>query len=167
MTESQVRELLKAANPQVQLPDPIHKDDAQEQTQNTHDARTPETYLGAKRAMYFAGHGNYSSGTQTFKPADRLDIDHFDLNGTWSITPERIEPQGSDGTLRINYRAHGVQVVAGGSGTIEVQRNGTTEKIHVDGAPNAHHIVRGDEQSSGIIELKVSPGVQLYSLTFS
>ena len=167
VTEAQVRELLKAANPQVQLPDPIHKDDAQEQTQNTHDARTPETYLGAKRAMYFAGHGNYSSGTQTFKPADRLDIDHFDLNGTWSITPERIEPQGSDGTLRINYRAHGVQVVAGGSGTIEVQRNGTTEKIHVDGAPNAHHIVRGDEQSSGIIELKVSPGVQLYSLTFS
>ena len=69
--------------------------------------------------------------------------------------------------MRINYRAHGVQVVAGGSGTIEVQRNGTTEKIHVDGAPNAHHIVRGDEQSSGIIELKVSPGVQLYSLTFS
>ena len=167
VTEAQVRELLKAANPQVQLPDPIHKDDAQEQTQNTHDARTPETYLGAKRAMYFAGHGNYSSGTQTFKPADRLDIDHFDLNGTWAITPERIEPQGSDGTLRINYRAHGVQVVAGGSGTIEVRRNGTTEKIHVDGAPNAHHIVRGDEQSSGIIELKVSPGVQLYSLTFS
>ncbi|MFC2313195.1 MAG: hypothetical protein ACFNLR_04120 [Prevotella denticola] len=48
-----------------------------------------------------------------------------------------------------------------------MRRNGTTEKIHVDGAPNAHHIVRGDEQSSGIIELKVSPGVQLYSLTFS
>lgn len=167
VTEAQVRELLKAANPQVQLPDPIHKDDVQEETQNAHDARTPETYLGSKRAMYFAGQESYANGTRTFKPADRLAVDQYDLNGTWSITPERIEPQGNDGTLRINYRAHGAQVVAGGSGTIEVRRNGTTEKIHVDGAPNAHHIVRGDKQSSGVIELKVSPGVQLYSLTFS
>lgn len=166
VTETQVRELLKAANPNVQLPEPIHTDSNKAQD-NPHEPRTPETYLGASRARQFAGGGTYANGTQTFTPAQNLPVDKFDLSGTWDVDQERIQPKDSTGVLRVNYRAHGAQVVAGGKGTIEVKGTQGTQKIEVSGAPNAHHFVTGDTQSNGTVELKVSAGVQLYSLTFS
>ena len=78
-TERLVRELLRQADPDVALPEPVFtpEDDAPTVT----GSRTPETYLGAARASMFAS-GRLPEGRQELTFPDSLEPDTFALEGT-------------------------------------------------------------------------------------
>lgn len=165
LTEQHIRDLLKQANPDVQLP--AANEDADAETEaRAKMARSPETYLGAQRVGYFAGQGDYTVGAHDFVAPEHLRPGTFALNGRWTIENERITPAEKTGELVINYQAQDVQVVASGQGTIEVDGPAGKRTVDVSGAPNALTVVHSDAQTKGDLHLKVSPGVELYSLTF-
>ena len=75
-TEKLVRTLLKEANPDVELPDPIETSGAGgvRAAEGTEGHRNPETYLGTARARYYANPGSkYVTGVQTFEEVEKPD----------------------------------------------------------------------------------------------
>lgn len=163
-TERLVRELLIAANPNVVLPEPIFA--AAGDAPSVKGPRTPETYLGAARAERFMG-GDLTEGTHTFTlPEAGPQTDSFALGGTWKVTRQSITPEGDNGTLQLAYRGKQVNLVASGHGTITLTVNGKQQTLQVNGVPNGIELLRTDDTSSGLVDLKVSPGIELYSFTF-
>ncbi|ARD42307.1 cytochrome c biogenesis protein CcdA [Actinomyces gaoshouyii] len=163
-TERLVRELLRQANPSVQLPEPIFT--AADNTPDVSTARSPETYLGSDRARYFAG-GALKPGAASFAfPAEQKD-GTFSLDGSWVVEGQKIIPDGAPGGLRLSWKGAHVYLVASGEGSITWRNDGGEEKtIRISGTPNANELVSMAEPSSGRLELTVDPGVSLYSFTF-
>ncbi|WP_026460357.1 cytochrome c biogenesis protein CcdA [Schaalia suimastitidis] len=161
-TEKLIRELLVAANPQVTLPAPIF---ATEDATASHIRRTPETYLGAWRAQRVAN-GMLTQGEHRFAFPENLDQDHVAFDGNWQVEHQHITPAGTPARLRLAWQGSQVNVVASGEGKLTWNSNGVQKTMDVGGVPNALELVRTMEPTSGVLELEVSPGVQLYSFTF-
>lgn len=164
VTEEQIRQLLQAANPGVELPE---AGGVQEAKSAGH--RSPETYLGVGRAKYYEGSGNYQAGPQLFELA-RPSLGRYSLGGNWFLTDQYIEA-GQDAVLQINYRALSMQLVAQGSGQLTVlgdEASGLGQKtLDLPDTPNAVTVLEGDQVTSGTLTIKVPAGVRLYSATFS
>lgn len=163
--ENQIRELLQAANPKQELPQQLENKE-NEQSLN----RSPETYLGIGRSAYFVGQGKYSPGTHSFTAEQNIPVDRYSLAGKWKLDQEKIEPVEKS-ELLLHYRGRGVQLVVSGTGSITVESKGKTKTYDISGAPNALHIVgekgKAAEQTEETLKIKASPGVQMYSVTFS
>ncbi|WP_253282267.1 cytochrome c biogenesis protein CcdA [Arcanobacterium phocae] len=162
-TERHIRDLLREANPNVTLPEPIFSD--ADDDASARAPRTPETYLGSARAERYAG-GSLSNGTIDASFPESLKPDTFALNGTWKVSPQSITPVSADGKLRLSWRGAHVYLVASGEGTITWNNDGKESTMKISGVPNAQEIVSTTPGSSGIVELTISPGVELYSFTF-
>ncbi|VEI16360.1 cytochrome c biogenesis protein CcdA [Actinomyces viscosus] len=163
-TERLVRELLKQANPNVNLPAPVFSE-ASDDAAASSSPRTPETYLGSDRASGFA-QGTLSKGQHSFTFPSNLQADTFALDGTWKVEPQSIAPVEGAGRLRLSYRGKQVNLVVSGEGDLTWTVDGQTRTAHVSGVPNGMELVRTDEVGSGVLELEASPGLQLYSFTF-
>ena len=163
--ENQIRELLQAANPKQELPQQLENKE-NEQSLN----RSPETYLGTGRSAHFVGQGKYSPGTHSFTAEQNIPVDRYSLAGKWKLDQEKIEPVEKS-ELLLHYRGRGVQLVVSGTGSITVESKGKTKTYDISGAPNALHIVgekgKAAEQTEETLKIKASPGVQMYSVTFS
>lgn len=177
-TEHMVRELLKEANPDVKLPEPLNNEEVA-----TVQDRNPETYLGYERAEYFANSKQeYRKGTRTFTAVPNLEFPNYALEGEWTIGPDFIRA-GKTAKLRLNYRAGLVQIVAsGGEGAGQAgQSSGATGGksgrvgITVDGVQHNLPVTPGTidiagkpggEKREGVLEIDVAPGVVLHSMTF-
>ncbi|CAB0743442.1 cytochrome c biogenesis protein DipZ [Corynebacterium diphtheriae bv. mitis] len=160
-TEQLVRELLREANPQVSLPEPVEKGVEKHDAQLT-QRRNPETYLGYERARYFTN-SNYGPGERTLE-FNAPKVGQYTLSGTWEIASDHINPV-KDAALSVNIHAATVQTVVSGTGTLEVTYpDGHTKEFKVaDGTVN---VVEQDEPFDGILTVKPSQGVSFYSLTF-
>ena len=160
-TERLVRELLRQANPGVQLPAPVFTDDEPDVS----GPRTPETYLGSARAIGFAG-GRLSEGTSSYDfPAEQA-ADTFSLDGRWKVTAQAISPDGGPARLRLRYQGRQVNLVVSGEGDITYTANGEKRTIRVSGVPNSIELVSTQDTREGLLELEVGEGVSLYSFTF-
>ncbi|WP_418275822.1 cytochrome c biogenesis protein DipZ [Isoptericola jiangsuensis] len=166
-TEQHIRDLLQAADPDVDLPDPT---DTQDTTPG--DDRTPETYLSLNRVFNYAGPTPYDSGEQRYEPADDQPVDTFSLAGAWDVDFQGATSASDDARLRLAYRATDVYSVLGGEGTVTVRvldDDGSLreeQEIEVEGNPTLYDVLRGDGPSSGTIELDVPDGVSVYTFTF-
>ena len=160
-TESMIRQLITAANPDVTLPAPT------ENTDTTPDAGlTPETYLGVGKVVNYAGDGVYDQGSAPYRvPAD-LAEDSFALSGTWTLDYQGATADSPASTIALNYHAKDVYIVVGGTGTVSVTRDGRTETTQVSGPPTAHQIVTGDAVAAGHIDVRVDEGLQVFSFTY-
>ncbi|USR78889.1 cytochrome c biogenesis protein CcdA [Arcanobacterium pinnipediorum] len=161
-TEKLVRELLRDANPGIELPEPIF---SEADNSSTLSERSPETYLGAARAQYYA-QGKLVAGKLSATFPEKLASDTFALDGTWQVSAQSITPVDEAGRLRLSWRGAHVYLVASGEGDITWTEDGTERTLTISGVPNAHEIVSAPHGSAGVIELNVSPGVELYSFTF-
>ena len=163
-TERLVRELLRQADPDVALPEPVFtpEDDAPTVT----GSRTPETYLGAARASMFAS-GRLPEGRQELTFPDSLEPDTFALEGTWDVGRQSVSPALGPARLRLSYHGRQVNLVVSGEGDLTYSVDGGQERtLHVSGVPNALELLSTPQTSSGTLELTVSPGLALYSFTF-
>ena len=163
-TERLVRELLRQADPDAALPEPVFtpEDDAPTVT----GSRTPETYLGAARASMFAS-GRLPEGRQELTFPDSLEPDTFALEGTWDVGRQSVSPADGPARLRLAYHGRQVNLVVSGEGDLTYSVDGGQERtLHVSGVPNALELLSTPQTSSGTLELTVSPGLALYSFTF-
>ena len=159
-TENLVRELLREADPDVQLPAPVFSDDEPAVS----GPRTPETYLGSARAAHVAG--QLTEGTSSYTFPDKQDADTFSLDGTWNVSAQSISPDGGPARLRLRYQGRQVNLVASGEGDITYTTGGEKRTIHVSGVPNSIELVSTEETQEGTLDLEAGEGLSLYSFTF-
>ena len=160
-TEKLVRELLREADPDVELPDPVFTDDEPA----VNGPRTPETYLGSARANNIAG-DRLSNGTSSYSFPDKQASDTFSLDGRWNVSAQSISPDGGAARLRLRYQGRQVNLVASGEGDITYTTGGEKRTIHVSGVPNSIELVSTEETQEGTLDLEASEGLSLYSFTF-
>ncbi|WP_129359484.1 cytochrome c biogenesis protein DipZ [Rothia uropygioeca] len=164
VTESQIRTLLKEAHPGIQLPAPVESGANHDNDDESH--RTPETYLGTDRAQSYVGEGTYSAGNRAFSDGDPTRDDSFTLYGNWNLSGESIRPRDEAASLSLNFTAKIVQVVASGTGTIDVETPNGHRQVRLDDQANSYDLINEAKQESGQIKVTVAPGVKLYSFTF-
>ena len=160
-TERLVRELLREANPDVQLPAPVFTDDEPA----VNGPRTPETYLGSARANNIAG-DRLSNGTASYSFPDKQASDTFSLDGRWNVSAQSISPEGGAARLRLRYQGRQVNLVASGEGDITYTTGGEKRTVHVSGVPNSIELVSTEDTREGTLDLEASEGLSLYSFTF-
>lgn len=158
-TEKLIRALLVDARPDARLPAPTHSPDT-----TPHTRLTPETYLGVERALNYGGTGDYKTGTFGYPP--QLGGDRFALAGRWKLDDQGATADSDDAAVRLNYTAKDVYVVVGGTGTLTVTRDGKTTATPIGGPPTLHQIVADGAAKSDRLDMRVSPGVQVFSFTF-
>ncbi|MGD0833291.1 MAG: cytochrome c biogenesis protein DipZ [Candidatus Dormibacteria bacterium] len=160
-TESLIRQLLVDANPGLKLPAPTDLPD------RTPTAPTnPETYLGYSRLQYLVGATPVMDAPAVYKFPSFITPEEYALSGSWTIGSEEATA-GADARLELDFEAHDVYLVLGGSGTVAVSLNGkAVTTVDVSGIPGLYTLVSGSSESSGVLLLTVSPGVEAYDFTF-
>jgi cytochrome c biogenesis protein CcdA/thiol-disulfide isomerase/thioredoxin len=166
-TEQHVRDLLRAADPTVELPEPTDIEDS-----TPDGSTTPETYLALNKVFNYSGPTAYGSGEREFEAPEEQPADTFSLGGTWEVDFQGATSVSDDARLRLGYRSTDVYAVLGGEGTVTARvlaDDGTVRaerEIDVTGSPTLHDVLRGDSPTSGTVELDVPPGVTVYTFTF-
>lgn len=160
-TEGLIRQLIHQANPGAALPAPTPGTDTTPGTD-----RTPETYLGVGKQVNYGGEGRYDEGTETFKYPGTLRTDSFALAGPWQLDYSGATAAGDASRIKLNYHAKDVYMVVGGTGTVTVNRDGTTTTLPISGPPGLHQIVAGSDVRRGELEVRLSRGLQAFTFTY-
>ncbi len=162
-TERLIRELLTDASG-AKLPGATNTADT-----TPHTRLTPETYLGAGKAVNYGGDGPYRAGTATFAYPATLPDDRFALRGRWTLDDQGATADSDDAAIRLNYTGKDVYVVVGGAGTITVTRGGRATAATIGGPPTLHQIAgndAGDTAHRDQLDMRVGKGLQVFSFTF-
>jgi cytochrome c biogenesis protein CcdA/thiol-disulfide isomerase/thioredoxin len=161
VTEKLIRELLIDSNRSVKLPPAADSTDMTPASD-----QTPETYLSVGKVVNYDRTGKYDEGPATFVYPPTQAADSFALSGSWNLDYQGATATGDTSSIRLNYHARNVYVVAGGTGTLTVTRNGKTSAVPIGGPPNLHEIASAEEPGPGQLEARASQGVQVFSFTY-
>ena len=161
VTEKLIRELLTDANPSVKLPPATESIDM-----TPRSSQTPETYLSVGKVVNYGGNGKYDEGAATFAYPPTQAADSFALNGSWMLDYQGATATGENSSIRLNYHAKRVYIVAGGTGTLTVNRNGKSSEVTISGPPNLHEVAAAEDSGSGQLEVRVSQGLEVFSFTY-
>jgi cytochrome c biogenesis protein CcdA/thiol-disulfide isomerase/thioredoxin len=161
VTENLIRQLLTDANPDVELPPPSESVDT-----TPASGQTPETYLGVGKMVNYGGAGTYDEGSATFEYPANLPDDSFAYRGPWTLDYQGATADAPNSSIELNYRARNVYLVVGGTGTVTVTRDGESRDIPVSGPPTLRQIVGDDEVRRGLVEVRLSQGLQAFSFTY-
>jgi hypothetical protein len=164
-TENQLRELLKAANPGVTLPEPV--DGTVKADSPGGDGTTPETYLAYSRSQNLRGTGKLTPNkTVAFGlNADQPD-DTYSLGGTWKVGTQSVTSTAG-GQARLNFRAAKVYHVLSGQGTVTVSIPGEPdETVKIFGTPNAYQLTDYAQAERKTMTLTYSAGVSAFTFSF-
>ncbi|MGO3326045.1 cytochrome c biogenesis protein DipZ [Gordonia sp. (in: high G+C Gram-positive bacteria)] len=160
--EAGIRTLLKDANPNVRLPEPVdtHEDAAPSGTQS------PEMYLSPGRsAGSYAGPGELSVGTREFTFGDSQPADTFSLSGRFEVSDESVIAR-SGSRVRLASTADDVNAVLGGSGRVVVHQAGHPDRsVDVSGVPRLYRLADGGDRDR-TLTFDVPAGVAVYTFTF-
>jgi cytochrome c biogenesis protein CcdA/thiol-disulfide isomerase/thioredoxin len=127
---------------------------------------TPETYVGYERLQDYIG-GTIQPGVAASYtvPAD-IPLNGWGLQGVWTVGAERATA-GPKAGLELVFSAKHVYLVLAGTGTVDVSVNGThLSTIGVSGVPGLYTLFSSSSPTTGLLSLKVSPGVSAYDFTF-
>ena len=129
------------------------------------ELRTPETYLGYLRIRSYAGSPLRPDRTATYQFPPGLAQDAFAYAGIWRVEGERILA-GEGARLRLHFSARSVHLVLTGRGSVGVKLNGKAEqRIPITG-DRLYTLVSQPRASSGLLELRFTPGLSAYAFTF-
>jgi cytochrome c biogenesis protein CcdA/thiol-disulfide isomerase/thioredoxin len=160
-TEKLIRELITTARPGVTLPPPVDAPDTTPQLE-----LTPETYFGVGKMVNYAGSGVYDKGQADFSFPPTLPNDTFALQGPWSLDYQGATADSDTSSIKLNYYAKNVYIVIGGTGNLTVTRDGKTTTVPVSGPPTSHQIVAGNDVTRGLLDVRSSKGLQVFSFTY-
>jgi len=129
---------------------------------------TPEMYFGSKRNEYL-GNGTPSvSGEQTLSLPQNISTNKIYLSGTWNFLSEYAENK-TGATIKLNYGAKNVYMVAGADKDIEVEvyQDGTfVKKINIKDE-KLYPLVSNSDYGRHTLEIKIpSGGLQAFTFTF-
>ncbi|MFL6160579.1 MAG: cytochrome c biogenesis protein DipZ, partial [Marmoricola sp.] len=152
-TEKLIRRLLTDAHPEADLGTAT---DLPDTTPNHQQSQ--ETYLGSQRGQFYTGSPALENGTSTFAFPDTIGDNQFTLSGTWKVGDESLVA-GQGARLAQSFTGNKVYLDVGGTGTLTAVVDGKTKKYTVSGAPNIYTLVDLDQTVSGVLVIKVSPGL--------
>jgi len=161
VTEKLIRQLITSARPGVALPPPVDAPDTTPQS-----GLTPETYFGVGKMVNYAGTGVYDKGQANFAFPPSLPNDSFALQGSWTLDYQGATADSDTSSIELNYNAKNVYIVVGGTGSLTVTRDGKTTTVPISGPPTSHQIVTGNDMARGLLEVRSSKGLQVFSFTF-
>jgi cytochrome c biogenesis protein CcdA/thiol-disulfide isomerase/thioredoxin len=127
---------------------------------------TPETYLGYQRLARFAQtkitRDQFAEYSFPERPLQQSELAY---SGTWKVTAEEIVA-GLGARLRLSFIARNVHLVLGGRGSVLVYLDGTLKRtVRVDGS-RLYTLLRMPSLTTGLLELRFTPGVRGYAFTF-
>ena len=160
-TEKLIRELMTSARPGVVLPPAV---DAPDTTPSL--GLTPETYFGVGKMVNYAGGGVYDKGQANFTFPAALPNDTFALQGPWTLDYQGATADSDDSSIELNYYAKNVYIVVGGTGMLTVTRDGTTTTVPVSGPPTSRQIVARSDVARGVLDVRSSKGLEVFSFTY-
>ncbi len=129
--------------------------------------RSPETYLGSARLGAHTNEQITAGAQASYTLSAQPPRDEVSFGGSWSIDPEYAEA-GPGAVLTYSFHASQVFLVLAGEGTATVTLAGDpgrNREVTVSGAPSLYTLVDGPE-SSDVLRLELSPGLQAYAFTF-
>jgi len=128
-------------------------------------AVTPESYLGYDR-LNNALNSIVNDAMTTYQLPGQLPFDALAFGGNWDVHSEEATA-GPSAVLELNFYAHDVYLVLGGTGTATVSLNGgRPTTIHVHGIPNLYTMHAGTTAATGVLTMHLSAGVHAYDFTF-
>jgi hypothetical protein len=127
---------------------------------------TPETYFGVGKMVNYAGSGVYDKGQANFTFPPALPNDTFALQGPWTLDYQGATADSDTSSIKLNYNAINVYIVVGGTGNLTVSRDGKTTTVPVSGPPTSHQIVGRDGVARGLLDVRLSEGLQVFSFTY-
>jgi cytochrome c biogenesis protein CcdA/thiol-disulfide isomerase/thioredoxin len=174
-TEREIRELLGMSEGDIDTRD------------EPFTPRTPETYLGWLRAERYQGRDILRTGLvhdreETYavprNSSGRVELepDTWSYDGTWKVGSQGAVA-GRDAKIFIRFRASKVHIVAGPATDATPERSGaaTRGSIRTDVYEGGRDVVvdeyklytvRDGDDANAILELDVSPGVEVFAFTF-
>jgi Thioredoxin like C-terminal domain len=114
----------------------------------------------------YAGGGVYDEGQTNFDYPSALPNDTFALRGPWKLDYEGATAAGDKAGIELNYYAKNVYIVVGGTGSLTVTRDGKTTTVPVSGPPTSHQIVAADSTARGLLDVRLTKGLQVFSFTY-
>jgi mannose-6-phosphate isomerase-like protein (cupin superfamily) len=126
---------------------------------------TPESYLGTTRIARYIGSKIHPNVMAQYTFATALPQNDLTYAGSWRVGPERIVA-GKDARLRLHYHARNVYIVLGGRGTVQTLVDGKAARTFEVNADRLYTVVSGTFGADGVLELRMSPGVNAYAFTF-
>jgi cytochrome c biogenesis protein CcdA/thiol-disulfide isomerase/thioredoxin len=129
--------------------------------------QTAETYLGYLRLdkSRYAGGAIAKNRPKEYPAVRNVPANAIAYTGTWDIH-DWDAVAGSKATLTLHFQGKDVYLVAGGKGTVAVDLNGKQQEtvpVTSDKLYTLHHTAK---DTTGVLTLHFSPGVQAYSFTF-
>jgi cytochrome c biogenesis protein CcdA/thiol-disulfide isomerase/thioredoxin len=126
---------------------------------------TPESYLGSARLQRYVGSKLHPNVPAEYTFATVLPQNDLTYAGTWNLGAERIVA-GKNAALRLHYHARNVYIVLGGQGTVHALVDGKPTQTFDVNADRLYTVVSGTAVTDGVLELRMSPGVNAYAFTF-
>ena len=133
--------------------------------------RSPETYLGTKRAQSFASPGGFRQGDADYRLPASLKLNEWGLDGRWKVEPQRAVSLDSGGLIAFRFHARDLHLVLGSSTGMPIRF-----RVLIDGKPpGADHGMdidaRGYGQASAqrlyqLVRQKAGSGERLFSIEF-
>ncbi|ALE85880.1 cytochrome c biogenesis protein DipZ [Pseudonocardia sp. HH130629-09] len=163
VTETQIRQLLQDARPDVTLAPRTDVDDATVTDQRT----TRETYLNSRQIINYQGARLAPrKATAGYVPSSDLPKDAVTIGGTWTSEYDHLLA-GPGATIDLHYAARNVYVVLGGSGTATVEIDGVgSRSVPIDGPPRIYPLIEEPELRDTTLHLGLSEGLTAYVFTF-
>ena len=117
--------------------------------------RSPETYLGTRRAQNFVSPGGLRPGTSNYLLPARYQLNDWALDGRWTVEAQRSVSVLPGGKIAFQFRARDLHLVLG-----SVSGKPVRYRVSLDGqAPGADHGMDIDEAGYGRVT-----GQRLYQL---
>jgi cytochrome c biogenesis protein CcdA/thiol-disulfide isomerase/thioredoxin len=145
--------------------------------------RSPETYVGSRRAESFASPGGFKSGTGDYALPASFKLNEWGLGGRWTVEPQRAVNVATGGLIAFRFHARDLHLVLGSSTgkpvrfriLIDGTAPGDDHGMDVDAAGNGsvagqrlYQLVRqkgGSRERLFTIEF-LDPGAEAYAFTF-
>jgi cytochrome c biogenesis protein CcdA/thiol-disulfide isomerase/thioredoxin len=145
--------------------------------------RSPETYVGSKRAQSFASPGGFREGAADYRLPPALKLNEWGLEGRWTVEPQRAVNVESGALIAFRFQARDLHLVLGSSTgkpirfrvLIDGKPPGADHGMDIDAAGNGtvtgqrlYQLVRqqaGSRERLFTIEF-LDPGVEAYAFTF-
>jgi len=117
--------------------------------------RSPETYLGTRRAANFASPGGLRPGTNNYLLPSKYALNHWALDGRWTVEPQRSVSLSPRAKIAFRFRARDLHLVLGSATGKPVRY-----RVLIDGRPpQADHGMDIDSAGNGQVT-----GQRLYQL---
>jgi cytochrome c biogenesis protein CcdA/thiol-disulfide isomerase/thioredoxin len=126
---------------------------------------TPESYLGYARLSNYVGTNPVPNVDARYTFATSIPANTLSYAGRWRVGAERIVA-GLNARLRLRFQARDVYIVLGGHGTVQTLVDGKPERTIAVNAEKLYIVRTSKTSTSGLLELRFSPGIQAYSFTF-